>query len=137
LANDYIIVIMCQKILIVLALLMLVLSEGPSIKVEGTRTGGFTQVPLEEADELAKEAVAPLYKEIEAFVRKELAASEYFKDRTVGKLLKLEVQVVSGMNYRYTFEDQNGDRFSATIFDQPWTNTRRLAHINFSLTEEM
>ena len=42
----YIIVMMCTKILILLGLLVLVLTEGQSIKVEGTRAGGFTEVSL-------------------------------------------------------------------------------------------
>jgi hypothetical protein len=37
---------MCTKILILLGLLVLVLTEGQSIKVEGTRAGGFTEVSL-------------------------------------------------------------------------------------------
>ncbi len=45
------------------------------------------------------------------------------------------MQIVAGRNFKYTFENKAGERFSATIFDQPWTNTRKLTHINMSVGE--
>lgn len=74
---------------------------------------------------------------MEEFARRELSKTEYFEGQEIGKVIKLEVQVVSGRNIRFTFENNDGKRFTATVFDQPWTNIRRLSHINFALSEDM
>ena len=66
-----------------------------------------------------------------------MSNKSYFKDREIGKVTKIEVQIVSGRNFRYTFENSQGEVFTATVFDQPWTNTRQLTHINFASAEEM
>jgi hypothetical protein len=70
-------------------------------------------------------------------VRKELSSKDYFQGREIGKVVKLELQIVSGRNLRYTFENSKGEKITATVFDQPWTNTRRLTHINMAVSDDL
>jgi hypothetical protein len=41
---------MCKKLLVLIGLVILAVAEGPSIKVEGTRAGGFSEIPLEQIE---------------------------------------------------------------------------------------
>jgi len=57
--------------------------------------------------------------------------NEVYYPQSVGEdyltLLKVETQVVSGFNYKYTFQiGQNGVTCYAIVYSQPWTNTKRV-----------
>lgn len=65
---------------------------------------------LEEADltkPLANTPEHPLA-DLETYIRQELSTKPYLKDREIGKVTRIEVQVVEGLNYRFTFTNSQG-----------------------------
>lgn len=88
----------------------------------GSNDGGFlpTDVNDERIKEMATFATETLASENADFGRLELVEIS-----SAGK------QVVGGINYRLELElkKENGERLccKVTVFDQPWTNTRKLA----------
>ena len=62
-------------------------------------------------------------KEIDSYIRQQLPQLE---DAT---LYAAEHQVVSGMNYKYSY--QNGDQSTTVVvWDQPWTKLRQITSIS-------
>ena len=46
--------------------------------------------------------------------------------RDLGKISKLEVQIVDGLNFRITFVNEESEITQVVVYDQPWTKTRQL-----------
>ena len=61
----------------------------------------------------------------------ELLDEVYFPSSIVGandvRLVKVETQLVAGVNYKMTFEVPSGETCTVVIFTQSWTNTREVA----------
>merc|ERR1711884_195154 len=90
----------------------IVVSDRNNNAVLLTRDGGW-----QEADANDLEAVSLL--------------NEVYYPQSVGEeyltLLKVETQVVSGFNYKYTFQiGKHGVTCYAIVYSQPWTNTKKV-----------
>jgi hypothetical protein len=60
--------------------------------------------------------------EIDQWIRSQFPA---LKSATI---TKAESQVVSGMNYKYTYS-LNGVGYAVTVWDQPWLNSRQVTSV--------
>ncbi|KAL2892523.1 Cysteine proteinase inhibitor 5 [Bienertia sinuspersici] len=72
------------------------------------------------------------------------AVDEYNKEKGTclkfAAIWKADQQVVSGMRYSFTLKVANGENFNiclAQVYDQPWTNTRRLVGFEVTVNERI
>ncbi|KAI9555406.1 hypothetical protein GHT06_017921 [Daphnia sinensis] len=84
-------------------------------------TGGFSPLDVNSAN----------VKEIASFATTAISANTNAGPATLAKVIKAESQVVAGTNFKLTIEVDpvDGDNLlcEVIVFDQPWTNTRKLS----------
>ncbi len=74
----------------------------------------------------------PKVKEIAAFATVALSSSQNAGKLKLTRIIKAETQVVAGTNYRLTLRLVSSSSYPRTliclvvVFDQPWTNTRKV-----------
>jgi fructose-specific phosphotransferase system component IIB len=86
-------------------------------------------VPKEEIEEVLHDS---------AFVRVEQEARKHFlqqNGQNLGEIVKIETQVVSGINYKITFRTSNGP-VEVIVWSQPWTDTFQVMGVNTNLHNE-
>ena len=59
-------------------------------------------------------------------MREEVGKKPDMQGRDLGKISKLEVQIVDGLNFRITFVNEESEITQVVVYDQPWTKTRQL-----------
>lgn len=65
--------------------------------------------------------------DIEKFARTEIGKAN--TGEVLGELIDYKRQLVAGFNHKLTFETEKGT-IEIVIFDQPWTNTRKVTSID-------
>ena len=84
--------------------------------------GGFTPIDTTDLPSLSNN---DMYKVAEAKAR------EVFEERhnsNLGTVVAVQQQIVSGINYKITFESPEGD-YDVVVYCQPWTNTIKVLDI--------
>lgn len=85
-------------------------------------TGGYHKVTPKELASLQNDEV--FIKALE--VAKQGFASE--ENGKLGKLVSVQTQIVSGVNYKMVFESNIGE-YQIIVYCQPWTNTYQVTSI--------
>ena len=107
-----IIIITMRKLVLLLAFVFLVCAI----------PGGFTPVDSNDLPSLANN---DLYKSAEAKAR------EVFEEQhnsALGDVISVEQQIVSGINYKITFQSPEGV-YDVVVYSQPWTQTIKVIDI--------
>ena len=74
--------------------------------------GGWTTLSINEIDT-----------GIDGFIRQEVPELQY------AKIIDVSTQVVTGMKYKYSYDDGNGSVWSVIVWDQDWENLKQIMSI--------
>ena len=106
----------------VLVLILIVASTMAADKFTGPLVGGFASTDVNEKD----------VKEMAAFATTAVSSNTNTGPLELVRIVSAEKQVVAGLNYKLKLEFSRVNSAGGsilcevTIFDQPWTNTRKL-----------
>jgi hypothetical protein len=113
---------MAQTVVLFLVLVS-VLNAATSASLNKRQTGlvgGYSPANVHDID----------VNEMADFSRRAISSRSNSGPSTLIRIVKAEKQVVAGMNYKLTLEMENANDgvilCDVIVFDQPWTNTRRL-----------
>jgi hypothetical protein len=90
--------------------------------------GGYQTVDIEQQDNDVNSDLA----NVEGFARKEFEKTNGGK---LGDLVKVQTQVVAGINYLLTFESET-EVVVMKVFDQSWTQTRKVTSVEVMAKKE-
>ncbi len=113
-----------KSLLLVLAVTMLTIDSTTSAVISKRQigfTGGFSPAKVDDAT----------VKEMANFATTAVASNSNSGPVKLLKIVKAETQVVAGTNYKLNLELSSGANAAplpceVVIFDQPWTNTRKM-----------